>query len=236
MAYVTEAGMYSLILRSRKPEAKAFKRWIIHTVLPEIRKTGSYNVTAAPAIDLTTIAGLDVIFAAGQAALEGMRAEAARADHAEERLEIVEEQLAIDAPKIDAYDAFFEEAEGDFDVAMAAKMLDLGLGRGGLFDWLRDHDWLQLDDQPLQTKIKAKLLASKAYKPYTAKSGRTYLSPPQVRVTAKGLDKIRREMLAEAQAARRAGFKALLAPRQDDDDELFSPTVPAKRSRRSLCP
>lgn len=41
---VSEAGLYSLILRSRKPEAKAFKRWITHEVLPTIRKTGSYSL------------------------------------------------------------------------------------------------------------------------------------------------------------------------------------------------
>src|SRR5690348_3135961 len=39
---VTESGLYSLILGSRKPEAKAFKRWVTHEVLPTIRKTGSY--------------------------------------------------------------------------------------------------------------------------------------------------------------------------------------------------
>lgn len=44
MTIVSEAGLYSLILRSRKPEAKAFKRWVTHEVLPSIRKTGSYSV------------------------------------------------------------------------------------------------------------------------------------------------------------------------------------------------
>lgn len=39
---VNEPGLYSLILRSNKPEAKAFKRWITHEVLPSIRKTGAY--------------------------------------------------------------------------------------------------------------------------------------------------------------------------------------------------
>lgn len=39
---VNEAGLYSLILGSRKPEAKAFKRWITHDVIPTIRKTGGY--------------------------------------------------------------------------------------------------------------------------------------------------------------------------------------------------
>ncbi len=39
---ISEAGLYSIILRSRKPEAKAFKRWITHEVIPTIRKTGGY--------------------------------------------------------------------------------------------------------------------------------------------------------------------------------------------------
>jgi prophage antirepressor-like protein len=39
---INEPGLYSLILRSRKPEAKPFKRWVTHEVLPQIRKTGSY--------------------------------------------------------------------------------------------------------------------------------------------------------------------------------------------------
>lgn len=43
---VNEPGLYSLVLGSRKPEAKAFKRWIIHEVLPAIRKTGGYNLPA----------------------------------------------------------------------------------------------------------------------------------------------------------------------------------------------
>lgn len=42
---VNEPGLYSLILRSRKPQAKAFKRWITHEVIPSIRKTGRYDAT-----------------------------------------------------------------------------------------------------------------------------------------------------------------------------------------------
>lgn len=40
---VNEPGLYSLVLGSRKPEAKAFKRWITHEVIPAIRKTGGYQ-------------------------------------------------------------------------------------------------------------------------------------------------------------------------------------------------
>ena len=42
MSVVNEPGLYSLVLVSRKPQARAFKRWITHEVLPAIRKTGGY--------------------------------------------------------------------------------------------------------------------------------------------------------------------------------------------------
>jgi anti-repressor protein len=44
---VNEPGLYSLILGSRKPQAKAFKRWVTHEVIPSIRRTGSYGAVAA---------------------------------------------------------------------------------------------------------------------------------------------------------------------------------------------
>ena len=45
LSVVSEPGLYSLILRSRKHEAKAFKRWVTHEVIPSIRKTGGYLAT-----------------------------------------------------------------------------------------------------------------------------------------------------------------------------------------------
>lgn len=51
---VSEPGLYSLILRSRKPEAKAFKRWITHEVIPAIRRTGHYGVEAGISLDEAT--------------------------------------------------------------------------------------------------------------------------------------------------------------------------------------
>ena len=54
MSTVSEAGLYSLILRSRKPEAKGFKRWLTHEVLPAIRKTGRYSLIQ-PATELDAI-------------------------------------------------------------------------------------------------------------------------------------------------------------------------------------
>lgn len=43
MTVVNESGLFNLVLGSRKPEAKRFKRWVTHEVLPSIRKTGSYG-------------------------------------------------------------------------------------------------------------------------------------------------------------------------------------------------
>lgn len=44
ISIVSEPGMYALVLGSRKKEAKQFKRWITHEVLPELRKTGTYSM------------------------------------------------------------------------------------------------------------------------------------------------------------------------------------------------
>ena len=53
MATVNEPGLYSLILGSRKPEAKSFKRWVTHEVIPAIRKTGSYAIQSATPAQLS---------------------------------------------------------------------------------------------------------------------------------------------------------------------------------------
>ena len=77
MVVVNEPGLYSLILRSRKPEAKAFKRWVTHEVLPALRRTGSYGVDQARELTRRDLAQMVI-------------AEADRADQAERRAEIAE--------------------------------------------------------------------------------------------------------------------------------------------------
>lgn len=47
MIIVNEPGLYSVILRSDKPGAKDFKRWVTHDVLPSIRRTGTYSIEPA---------------------------------------------------------------------------------------------------------------------------------------------------------------------------------------------
>jgi prophage antirepressor-like protein len=93
MAVVNEPGLYSLILRSRKPEAKAFKRWITHEVLPAIRKTGSYGTAVIP--DMGTPEGrLQILDMA-------MRAER-RALESEQRIKELEPEAARARQTIDA--------------------------------------------------------------------------------------------------------------------------------------
>jgi prophage antirepressor-like protein len=49
---INESGLYTVILRSNKPEARIFKHWITHEVLPSLRKTGSYSLSKAPEAEL----------------------------------------------------------------------------------------------------------------------------------------------------------------------------------------
>lgn len=105
---VNEPGLYSMILRSRKPQAKKFKRWITHDVLPSLRKTGTYTVPAQVArreLSRRELAEM-VIEAEDRADAEARRAEAAESIAAEKT-----ERLAIAAPKAKTLDAI-EAGEG----------------------------------------------------------------------------------------------------------------------------
>ena len=53
---VSEAGLYSLVLKSRKPEAKRFKRWVTHEVLPALRRDGAYVASDGAEDDATLMA------------------------------------------------------------------------------------------------------------------------------------------------------------------------------------
>lgn len=54
---VNEPGLYQLVLGSRKPEAKSFKRWLTHEVIPSIRQTGAYVVPSAQPQQMREVAG-----------------------------------------------------------------------------------------------------------------------------------------------------------------------------------
>jgi prophage antirepressor-like protein len=55
LLHVTESGLYSLVLRSRKRQAKAFKKWITSDVLPSIRKNGRFEVAPQPQLESEAI-------------------------------------------------------------------------------------------------------------------------------------------------------------------------------------
>ena len=67
MTTVNEPGLYALVLGSRKAEAKRFKRWVTHEVLPAIRKTGSYAVPAMAALPAPTQDRVTSLLLIGQA-------------------------------------------------------------------------------------------------------------------------------------------------------------------------
>lgn len=66
--HINEPGLYALILGSEKPEAKAFKRWVTHEVLPSIRKTGGYTAPRAKKADHPSVVALRLTPAAVRAA------------------------------------------------------------------------------------------------------------------------------------------------------------------------
>lgn len=180
---INEPGLYSLILRSRKPEAKAFKRWITHEVLPAIRKTGRYET--APAIPQTYADALQL--AADQA----------------RQLEAQAAQLAEAAPKVEAWD-HLASADGDYAVANAAKILSrhplVQIGQRRLFTLLSQMKWIYRRWEPAphwtvyQYPVDRGWLTEKPSSHCHPRTGELVLDPPQVRVTVKGLAELQRRL------------------------------------------
>lgn len=182
LAVISESGMYSLVLRSRKPEAKAFKRWLTHDVIPAIRKTGSY---ATPA-------------------LTGPQLMAAALIEAQATLEQQSEQLAIAAPKADAFDAFLSTT-GDYSVNEAAKVLsrhhDILTGERRLRGWMEENGWIYRDGgkpRAYQRRLDQGVLDEKAMWHFHPETAEKVLDTPQVRVTAKGIEALAKALLKVA--------------------------------------
>ncbi|MDM2398121.1 BRO family protein [Mycobacteroides abscessus] len=105
---ISESGFYSLVLRSRKPEAKAIKRWITHEVLPAIRKTGTYSHYPAHPRELPSKRQLAqmVIDAEDRADAESR----ARVE-AESRVKALDAAREVDAPKVEYVDTFVTDTD-----------------------------------------------------------------------------------------------------------------------------
>lgn len=92
---VNEPGLFGLVLGSRKPDAKRFKRWVTHEVLPAIRKTGGYQADAAPAFEVPTTLSGALRLAADQA--DQIEQQQRQIDQAKPAVEFVEHYVSADS-------------------------------------------------------------------------------------------------------------------------------------------
>ena len=173
---ISEDGATDLILDSRKPEARRFRRWLTHTVWPSIRDTGSYST--APALE-----GPELL---ARAVLEAHAMLAAK----DERIAELEPQAAVAAKLLDA--------EGDLSVRDAAQTLTragIKVGAGRLFAELEHRGWIKraVGDgryRVMQTAIESGCMSVLPQSHYHPKTGVLVLDPPQPRITPKGLQRL----------------------------------------------
>ncbi|MGO5318902.1 phage antirepressor KilAC domain-containing protein [Bifidobacterium boum] len=144
---INEPGLYRLILKSRKPKAKEFQRWVTHEVLPSIRKHGGYM--------------------AGQEAMSPEQMLAASMRWLESRIKEQEAQLEAQKPKVLFADAV-SASDGTCLVGELAKMLTQAgytIGQNRLFRQLREDGFLGKTGQnrnvPLQRWVEQGLFRIK---------------------------------------------------------------------------
>lgn len=131
MQAVNEPGLYVLVLSSRKPEAKAFKRWVTHEVLPALRREGAYEVPREEPLDLVIA--------------RGMVAANKKIQLLEDRNDALRRQAEELRPKA----AFFDrcmESDALISVRDAAKMLksfDCDMGEKRLRELLRERGYVE---------------------------------------------------------------------------------------------
>ena len=131
VSIISEAGLYSLILRSRKPEAKAFKRWVTHDILPAIRRHGAYltpDMTEKVLSDPDTIIRLAT----------DLKVE-------REKRRKLEAQAAADRPRV-VFAESIEVAKTSILVGEMAKLIKQAtgcdMGQNRFFEWLRANGYL----------------------------------------------------------------------------------------------
>lgn len=142
MNIVNEPGLYTLVLGSRKPEAKAFKRWVTHEVIPSIRRHGVY-ATAETAERLMN----DPDFM--------IRTFTALKEEREMR-KALENQIELDRPKVEFANAV-HETKSNITVEKFAKLVydetGLKVGRNKMFKLLRSNGYLNESNIPYQRYI-----------------------------------------------------------------------------------
>ena len=186
---ISEAGLYSAILRSRVPQAKSFKYWITHEVLPQIRKTGSYGMQAAIPSHAEALRGwADAI----------------------EQAEVAEARIAELEPAAKAW-GHVVDASGTVSFGDAAKALSncdgVTIGRNRLFKQLAAWGWIYRSGSrdreawaAKQDQVECGRLATKLNPPFlNSKTGEYEVTAPTIRITSKGLDEIYRRLATTAQ-------------------------------------
>lgn len=169
---VNEPGLYGLVLASRKPGAREFKRWVKHDVLPAIRKTGSYSVAPqTPQFEIPRTYADALELAARQA----------------RAIETANARMAELEPSANAWDVL-ASAHGDYSVREAAFILNrdpsISTGQKRLFAALRELRLIDGRDIPYAAHERHVTLRSRHYEhPHT---GEQRLSQ-QVRITVDGL-------------------------------------------------
>ena len=174
---VSEAGFYKLVLRSRKPVAKEFQRWVTHEVLPSIRKHGGY------------MAGQEAM-SPEQMLAASMRWLESRIAEQQGQINAQQAQLDAQAPKVLFADAV-STSKRCILVGELAKILrqnGVDMGEKRLFAWLREHGYLMkrngITNYPTQRSMDLKLFEIKET-PIVHSDGHTTLSVT-TKVTPKG--------------------------------------------------
>lgn len=123
---ISEAGLYTLILRSNKPEAKSFKRWITHEVLPSIRKNGMY--------------AKDELLDNPDLLLEVVTKLKAERDHSK----MLSQKIEADKPKVLFADSVSASKTSILigELAKLLKQNGVEIGQNRLFHWLRENGYL----------------------------------------------------------------------------------------------
>ena len=134
LTIINESGLYSLILSSKLPNAKKFKRWVTSEVLPAIRKTGSYSIQSKP--DSYTI--------------EDPAARARRWAEEYEEKKALEAKIEEQKPLVE-YAEHIQASKDVIDMKSMAKLASkngIKIGRNKLFSFLRDRKILDRENIP----------------------------------------------------------------------------------------
>lgn len=180
LTIINESGLYSLIVSSKLPTAKDFKRWVTSEVLPTIRKHGAYMDTD---IIEKSLADPDFLIQLATTLKE----------EKQRRME-AEAKIAADEHKVDFYNAV-GSTSATLTVERFAKLvtekLGIQTGRNRMFQWLRKNGLLQANNMPYQRYIN-----NGWFKTYEViKAGRAFTVPS---ITGKGQQKLFEKLAAEA--------------------------------------